>query len=242
VVAALIGKSRDGASLFVKMNTRQFAAIRRQKQRRALESEAKELVTNVPTISLSTLAKAMGPLSPPALARLLSGHKYGFSGPRRSYQQAREQAISLLTDGTPPDVEAPLRGYERDAVKAIARGLRLPEHARAIRMRRKLPYWEIGGVRISMEPDVELDGENATGAAKVILTKEPLARGVGSAMAALMWHYRKNVLNVPMTDRAHCIVFEPRLPWLHLPAKRPDTQVRHAELACQVVAALWGKV
>jgi hypothetical protein len=232
----------------VKMNTRQFAAIRRQKQLRALESEANDLVTNTPTISLSTLAKAMGPLSPAALVRLLSGHKHGFSGPRRSYQRAREQAISLLTDGTPLDVEAPLRGYERDAVKAIARaGLRLPEHTRALRMRRKLPYWEIGGVRISMDPDVELDGQKddqkdghkATGAAKVILTKEPLARGVGSAMAALMWHYRKNVLNVPKTDREHCIVFEPRLPWLHLPAKRPDNQVRNAELACQVVAALW---
>ena len=93
-----------------------------------------------------------------------------------------------------------------------------------------------------MQPDIELDGAEGTGAAKIILTKERLANGVGSAMASLLWHYRRNVLGIESTRRDHCIVFEPRLPWLHLPVPRAETKLKQAELACDVIRALWPKV
>jgi hypothetical protein len=238
VVEAVIGKRASGA-FTSKMNTRQFAAIRRQKQLRADESE----FAQTPTITLSTLARAMGPLSPAMLTRLLAGHKHHAMGPRRSYQCAREQAIALLTDGTTLNPDAPLRSHERDAVKAMVRSrLPLPARSRALRANARGPHWILGGVRISMQPDVELDGTRGTGAAKIILTKERLPRGVGRAMASLLWHYRKNVLGIESTRRDHCIVFEPRLPWLHLPAPRAETQLRQAELACDIISALWSKI
>lgn len=225
----------------MKTNPRQFAAIRRRKESRSVNSEASYISDAYasPAISLSTLAKAMGPLAPAALTRLLAGHALRSDGPRRGYQCARAQAIALLADGTPLDPDAPLRAYERAAVTAMNRiGLVLPRKTRAERPGRA-EHWELGGVRISMQPDVELVGAKGCGAAKVIFTKEPLARGVGAAMAALLWYYRKNVLHIDGTDRAHCIVYEPRLPWQHLPAKNIDRQLKNAELACKVIAALW---
>lgn len=238
MVEALIRIVGRGASTG-KMNTRQFAAVRRQKLTRAAESEFDE----EPTVSLSTLARSIGPLSPAALTRLLAGHKHHSPGPRRSYQQAREQVICLLTDGTAVTPDAPLRTHEREAVAAVARTrLPLPSRSRALRANARLPHWIIGGVRISMQPDVELDGSNGTGAAKIILTKERLAHGVGATMAALLWHYRRNVLGIESTRRDHCIVYEPRLPWLHLPAPRAESKVRQAELACEVIKAVWPRV
>lgn len=234
----MIGKSAVGASPD-KMNHRQFSAVRRQKQLRADESEFHE----EPTITLSTLARVMGPLSPAALTRLLAGHKHHAPGPRRSYQCAREQVISLLADGAALAPDAPLRTHEREAVAAMARArLPLPSRSRALRAHARLPHWIIGGVRVSMQPDVELDGANGTGAAKIILTKERLPHGVGGAMAALLWHYRRNVLGIESTRRDHCLVYEPRLPWLHLPAPRAEAKLRQAELACEIIRAVWPKV
>lgn len=221
------------------MNRRQLDAIRRKKQLRADEAEHEE----EPTITLSTLARAMGPLSPATLTRLLAGHKHHAIGPRRSYQKAREQAISLLTDGTALTLDAPLRTHEREAIAAMARArLALPSRSRALRANARLPHWIIGGVRVSMQPDVELDGARGTGAAKIVLTKERLPRGVGNAMASLLWHYRRNVLGIESTRRDHCIVFEPRLPWLHLPASRADAKLKQAELACEIIRAVWPRV
>lgn len=239
---------------------RQFAAIRRSKQLRQDRSEANAVAESAaripdvfgipaeelkeqPLITLSTLARAMGPLGALALARMLAGHKHRKPGPRRSYQRAREQAISLLSDGTALTPDAELRAYEREAVTAMQRArLVLPSRARALRAYRRLPPWEIGGVLVSMHPDVEVDGARGTGAAKIILTKDRLARGVGTAMATLLWHYRRNVLGIDSTRKDHCLVFEPRLPWLHLPSPRTEHHVRNAELACKVITALWATV
>lgn len=238
MVEAVIRTSAAGASPY-KMNSRQFSTIRRQKQLRADESEFHQ----EPTISLSTLARTMGPLSPATLTRLLSGHKHHAMGPRRSYQQAREQAIARLTDGTEFHLDAPLRSHEREAIQAMARArLAIPARSRALRANARVPHWLIGGVRISMQPDIELDGAKGTGAAKIILTKERLPRGVGAAMASLLWHYRKNVLGIESTRRDHCIVFEPRLPWLHLPAPRAAAKLKQAELACEIIRAVWPKI
>jgi hypothetical protein len=220
------------------MNNRQFAAIRRQKQ---LRSDASDHAEGEPIISLSTLARVIGPLTPAALGRLLAGHKHQAPGPRRSYQQARAQAIAVMTDGTPFQLDAPLRTHEREAVAAMARA-RLALPARALRANARLPYWNIAGVRVSMQPDVELDGSRGTGAAKIILTKDRLPRGVGPAMAALLWHYRRNVLGIESTRRDHCLIYEPRLPWLHLPPPRSERQLKQAELACAIIRAVWPKI
>ena len=48
--------------------------------------------TTNPRITVSTLARAMGPITLSSLATLLRGHKYNSAGPRRSYQAARRQA------------------------------------------------------------------------------------------------------------------------------------------------------
>lgn len=237
---------------------RQFAAIRRSKMLRQNHAEAHAVAEaaakipdvfgipseeDQPVITLSTLARAMGPLGALPLTRLLAGHKHQKPGPRRSYQRAREQAIALLSDGTALAPDAELRAYERDAVAAMQRArLVLPSRSRALRAQRRLPPWEIGGVLVSMHPDVEVDGARGTGAAKIILTKDRLPRGVGTAMATLLWHYRKHVLGIESTRKDHCLVFEPRLPWLHLPSPRPEHHLRNAELACKVINALWATV
>jgi hypothetical protein len=200
-------------------------------------------MSEVPRITLSTLARAMGPISPAALARLLRGHKLRSEGPRRSYQLACRQAVELFTDGTPLNSDAPLRTHERDAVRAMQRmRLRIPAWLRAVRPTTRLPPLEIGGVSISIRPDVELEGLRESGAAKFAFTKAPLPRGVGSTMAALLWHHRRNVLGIASTRPGRCMVYEPRLPWLHLPGRTPEVQMRSAELACDVIRALWPKL
>ncbi len=193
-----------------------------------------------PTISFSTLAKAMGPIRPTALAKLLHGHKYPTSGPRRAYQTARKQAVNLLVDNAPLDPEAPLRPYERDAVRALSRlPIQLPDWLRAARPSTRPEIWTLNGVRISMHPDVDLRGRVESGAVKFSFTKAPLAPQVGSAMASLLWYWRSRVLGVKTTQPAHCIVYEPRLPWKHLPAKNTASTLASAELACKMIAAIW---
>jgi hypothetical protein len=193
-----------------------------------------------PTVTFSTLAKAMGTTSLAALVRLLKGHKYDLAGPRRSYQSARRQAVRLLADKVPLDAGATLRPHERDAIEAMLRvPLRTPEWVRAVRPSSYPLRWDLAGVSISMQPDVELVGRQESGAVKFVFTKAPLARGVGSLMAALLWHHRKNVIGIESTRPDKCLVYEPRLPWVHRPGSRPASQVRRAELACKVIATLW---
>jgi hypothetical protein len=193
-----------------------------------------------PTITLSTLAKAMGPISPRELGRLLEGHKYPSIAPARSYQNARQQAIDLLVDKKPPDDDVPLRTHERDAVRALTR--MLPVVSPWVRAKRPSPRaipWTVGDVIVSMHPDVELEGSRESGAAKFSFTKAPLAPGVGKIMATLMWHWRKKVLGIESTSQAQCIVFEPRLPRTHRPMRNARGIVKSAELASTVISALW---
>lgn len=202
-------------------------------------SAAEVLPTPTPTVSLSTLAKAAGPISPVALTRLLRGHKYQAPGPRRSYQNARRQAISLLVDKAQLDPDAPLRAHERDVLRAMARTqLPLPPWIRATRPTSNA-LLELHGVQVSMQPDVELHGSIESGAAKFSFTKDPLPRGVGSLMAALLWYGKAVIEGDSKVKPSHCLVYEPRLPWVHRPAKRPLVQLKNLELACTVIHALW---
>jgi hypothetical protein len=193
-----------------------------------------------PTVTFSTLAKAMGPTSLRALVRLLEGHKYDRAGPRRSYQNARRQAIELFADDVALRPGDELRRHEREAITAMARvPLPTPSRVRPIRPSVASSRWELAGVSISMLPDIEFHGLSESGAAKFVFNKTPLARGVGSMMAALLFHHRKNILGIASTRREQCVVYEPRLPWMHLPGSRPDAQIRLAERSCEVIAALW---
>jgi hypothetical protein len=174
---------------------------------------------------------------------MLRRHKYPQAGPIRSYQLARKQAIDLFVDGKALDPSAALRSHERDAVTAMVRmNLRKPEWVRGVRPSTREPPFKLGNVLVSASPDVELDGYIAAGAAKFSFTKQALARGVGSTMAALLWYWRRRVVGIEKVQPGNCIVYEPRLPWTHLPGRNPLAQVERAALACQVIEALWPKL
>jgi hypothetical protein len=100
----------------------------------------------------------------------------------------------------------------------------------------------VGGLVVSMVPDVELEGRIQSGAAKFSFTKSALAPGVGSIMASLLWHWRKNVLSIESTSQTHCVVFEPRALRVHRPMRNARGLVRSAELASKVITALWAAV
>lgn len=191
-------------------------------------------MSEMPMVSLSVLAKAMGAMSPSGLARLLKPFKSRASseGPRRSYQLARKQAIDCLVDGKPLDPDAPLRSHEREAVRALSRvWLDVPSHVRARRAPSGVARWVVNGVVVSMTPDVELVGRVSSGAAKFTFTKEPLSRGVGSDMAALMWHWQANVLELVSVDPSCCIIYEP--------SRSGSTQRSSSRPTCE---SSWGAV
>jgi hypothetical protein len=193
-----------------------------------------------PTVSLGTIARAMGPISPRALARLLHGHKYKNAGAIRSYQTARRQAVDFMVDGVPLDPSEPMREHEREAVRAMMLTQLVLPWGRAARPPKDAPKWVVDGVVISMQPDVELEGPRTAGAAKLSFTKEPLARGVGRTMASLLWHWRRNILTIEATSKDLCVVFEPRTGTVHRPGRqRTKTQIRELFLACKTIWSLW---
>lgn len=200
-------------------------------------------VLDTPRVTLSTLAKAMGPIAPRDLAKLLEAHKYPAAGPIRSYQTARRQAVDYLVDGLPFDATAPMRSYEREVVAKMMRlPPRVPEWSRGIRPSTQPSPWLVDDVMISMHADVELDARLHTGAVKFSFTKQPLSPGVGRLMAGLLWYWQARVLRRTTTATSHCLVFEPRLPWVHLPPRDPDACAALAKLACRTIRALWAVV
>lgn len=201
-------------------------------------------MSSTPKISFSTLAKLMGPTTPVALRNKLRDHKYPSDGPKRSYQNALRQAVGHIVDGATLDPEAAnLRSWEQEAVGALAAmAISPPAGTRPSRPNPNAPDWQIGGVFISMYPDVELTGVNGVGAMKFHFTKERLARGVGTTMAALLWHYRSQVLRVANVNPAYCAVYEPRVGATYVPGRNPAAQVQNATLTCQMIATLWSTV
>ena len=198
------------------------------------------LVIERPTVSFATLARVVGGLSARELVSTLSSHKYKTGGPARSYQNARSQAIDLFVERRPLDDEAPLRPYERDAVRAMQRmKLSVPAGARAFRPRSRTRYWVSRGVHVSMQPDVELLADAHIGAVKFSFTKRALPRDVGSVMATLLWHWMHEVEGEPAASPEHFLVYEPRLPWVHRPGKNRDSQMQQARDACEIIAAVW---
>lgn len=197
--------------------------------------------TAPPSVSFSTLAKVMGPLSPVALASRLRAHKYPTDGPKRSYQNALRQAVEHFVNGTSLNpLAANLRSHEQDAVAALAAmSIALPRGAIATRAPHNAPRWKLAGVSVSVVPDAVLTSGSDVGAIKLSLSKEPLPRGVGTAMAALLWHYQSVELGIPNVKPSLCIVYEPRASATYRPGLKPSAQVQTAVVACQVIAAVW---
>ena len=198
------------------------------------------IVVERPTVSFATLARVVGGLSARELVQTISAHKYKAGGPARSYQNARSQAIDLFVERRPLDDEADLRPYERDAVQAMQRmKLSVPAGAKAFRPRARRRFWISRGVRVSMQPDVELLADAHIGAAKFSFTKRPLPREVGSVMATLLWHWMSEVEGEPAASPENFLVYEPRLPWVHRPGRNRASQIQQARDACEIVAAVW---
>ncbi len=57
---------------------------------------------------------------------------------------------------------------------------------------------------------------------KYRFTKTPLARGVGTVMAALLWHYKTAVLGDPNASPKLCIIYEPRTSITYRPWRQSD--------------------
>lgn len=192
-----------------------------------------------PTVSFSTLAKIMGPGTPVTQATLVRGHKYPTDGPKRGYQNARNQFIEHAVSGVAFHPHAGLRKHEQEAVLAMDQlGVPIPHGVTCARPATRGPHWNFSGVNISVFPDVDMTGANGLGAFKVHFGKDALARGVGSAMAALIHHYKTNVLGQQNVLPRHCLVYEARTGALHS-CGSPTRLLSNVQAACHLIAALW---
>lgn len=180
----------------------------------------------------------MGPCTPTKFATLLKGHKYPTDGPKRSYQNARAQVIEHLVSQTPLAPNA-LRDHEREALTAFAAtGYQLPAGVTATRPNTRQPHWSFHGVDISVFPDVELQSVGGTGALKVHFNKDPLPRGVGAAMAALIHHHQVTILGHNQTLPRHCIVYEARSGALYS-CGSTTRLLTSVQAACNLTLAMW---
>ena len=196
-------------------------------------------VVSSPTVSFSTLAKLMGPSTPVAQASLVRGHKYPTDGPKRSYQNARNQLIDHLVAQQPFVVHASLRNHERDAIVAMQQlGVPVPSGVTCSRPASGPSAWVFSGVNVSVFPDVEMSSVSGLGGLKVHFNKDTLARGVGSSMAALLHHYKTQVLGQQNVLPRHCLVYEARTGALHT-CGSPARLIANVQAACQLVVALW---
>lgn len=196
-------------------------------------------IVSVPTVTFSTLAKLMGPSTPVAQASLLRGHKYPTDGPKRSYQNARNQLIDHLVAQQPFSPYPSLRSHEREAIAAMQQlGIPVPTGVTSTRPPGGASSWAFSGVEVSVFADVDLASTAGLGALKVHFGKDALARGVGSTMAALLHHYKTQVLGQQNVLPRHCLVYEARTGALHT-CGSPARLIANVQAACQLIVALW---
>lgn len=192
-----------------------------------------------PQVSFSTLAKMMGAMTPVAAASTLRGHKYPTLGPKLSYRNARQQLIDYAVAQKPFSPHSGLRQHELDAVQALQQfGVQLPAGCTFSRPPTHAPHWLFNGVEISVFPDVNSVGPNGLGAFKAYFGKEKLARGVGATMAALLHHYKTQVLGLQNVYPQHCLVYEVRQ-GARFQCGNSTRLLSNAQAACQMIAALW---
>lgn len=193
-----------------------------------------------PTVTLSTFAKAIAGAPVAELLPLVRGHKDQSAGRRRSYQTAVRQAVDWMTEGVPFDLSAATRSHEKDAIWALVIDPpQAPRWSRALRGKRR-PAWDVGGLLVKTNPDVEIDGGRERGAAKIHLTKKPLTDEAGAVMASLLFHVLASVSEEAAIARTHCLVYEPRAHRVFRASEGPKNVERHVPAAVAVIRGLWG--
>ena len=197
------------------------------------------LTNSPPRVSFSTLAKLMGPSTPVKVAGLLREHKYPSHGPKLSYRTARQQLIDLAVSQVPLNPLAPTRKHEREAINAMLQyGVPLPNGFTCSVPRAHAPHWSFHGVEIAVFPELDLTSASGSGAFKAYFAKDKLARGVGSTMATLIHYYKTRILGQPNVRPQQCILWEVRS-GAQFSAGNSSKLLANAEMACQLIAALW---
>lgn len=194
-----------------------------------------------PRLTFSALAKLMASHTPTGHLGLLRQSKYPRPAAVLSYRRARRRIVSLIC-GQPDAPSGPLAPHERAVVAAfLARPLGLPRRTHAQPHHGPTPRWPLGDVDVSVFPDIDLMGPRGTGAIKLHLAQQPLARGVGRGMAALLHHHRCEVLGDEAAYGNYCIVYEVRTGRVHRAGTQglPLRNLRRAEAACRLAAAVW---
>lgn len=193
-----------------------------------------------PRLTFSALADVMSPHTPAGMRSIVRDSKYPRRGPILSYTNATRHMVGMLVDGRPPSIE--LRDYEREVVEAFDRErLKLLRGCEIWRSNTRDRAWVHCGVEISMFAEVSVLSAKGNGCVKLHCAKEPLAKGVGKAMASLMAHYRTTVLSDQDTNPAYCLVYEVRTGKVHKAPVGPASEAFLAKIAdaCEMVKALW---
>lgn len=204
-----------------------------------------------PTVTLSTFAKVLAGAPVDELLPLVHSHKEESEGRPRAhrvfragepYRTALRQAVGFMTEGAPFDLSAARAPRERAAIWALVIAPpRAPRWSRVLRGKRR-PAWDLGGLLVKANPDVEIDGGRERGAAKIVLTKQPLSEATGAVMASLLFHVLAEVSEEPAIARTHCLVYEPRAHRVFRASEGPRDVARHVPAAVAVIRGLWGVV
>lgn len=192
-----------------------------------------------PRLTFSALAQLMGSHTSLGHMGILRNSKYPQPGPVMSYKNGVRQIVEDML-GSGKSV-ASLRQHELDVLNEFRLNpLTLPRGCVAKKSAMSTSHWVHCNVEISVFPDVLVVGPKGTGAVKFHVAKEPLPRGVGSAMATLIAHHRRAILNDNTTCDAYCIVYEVRSGKSHsASAKTAASQMKSVTAACQLASAVW---
>jgi hypothetical protein len=205
-------------------------------------------VTNVlsvcfrpPTISLLALAELMGTTSVTRLFRTLRKQKYHQQVSRQRPRKSVEQAIGYLVDGSPLDPTAEgLSPHEQNIVQMLMENPGcLRTTLTCTRPQKYLKPWNMFGVTINLVPDIELHGPDDFGAIQFYTGRRPLAPGVGSALATLMYHYLCDEQMDSKVHPLHCLVIEPQRYLTYSAAPSAQAPLVRLDQTCQLITALW---
>lgn len=204
-----------------------------------------------PTVSLKTLALAMGAIRPRDLAAKLRVFKYRNKYAVQSYENTREYLRRLVgttafqnKGRTEPLYASAYLGkdlapHEVSACGAIRALLPLlwdhewkptaPSPAR----------WIFDGIVVDSNYELELKD----GCLKLVCNLEPLPKNAGRRLASLLYHVRANVFGLK-TAMDNCLVFEPRTAQVYRPFSPSKTtaMLTDAYMAAKTIWALWPTV
>ncbi|UJR86674.1 hypothetical protein [Sandaracinus amylolyticus] len=194
-----------------------------------------------PRITFSALAKLLVPHTLDAHESIVKTCKYPPTAKVINYKDGIQWLIGIVvgdgkTGGT-------LEAHEREVVDIVkADPIRLPKGVTAARVPQSSAKWYLEDVEISMVPDLILSGPKGVGVLKFHVNKEPLPRGVGPTMAALLYHYESVERQTPNVVPEYCLVYDVRSKKFHKPSGTTSSLVDRARAACRFVAYAWDRV